>query len=57
MPVGLYVDDFESYNLADYIAVQNPTWWTTWSNPPGPAEDGEIVDDFANSPTQFCRCG
>jgi hypothetical protein len=52
IPVGLYVDDFESYNVGQFIAVQNPTWWTTWSNLPGSGEDGEIVDDYASSPTQ-----
>jgi len=50
IPVGLYVDDFESYTAGEYIAVVNPTWWTTWSNLPGSGEDGLIVDDYASSP-------
>ena len=49
---ALNFDDFESYNLGDYIAVVNPTWWETWSNNPGSAEDGLIVDTYAHSGTQ-----
>lgn len=52
IPVGLYVDDFESYNTGEFIAVVNPTWWTTWSNLPGSGEDGLIQDDYASSPTK-----
>lgn len=51
MPTVLYSDDFESYTAGQFIAVVNPTWWTTWSNNPGSAEDGEIVDDYASSGT------
>jgi len=52
LPVTLYADDFESYNIGEFMAVVNPTWWTTWSNLPGSGEDGEIVDDYANSPVK-----
>ncbi len=52
MPIVLYEDDFESYELADYIALSNPTWWTTWGNAPGTGEDGYISGNFANSPAQ-----
>jgi hypothetical protein len=52
LPTTLYSDNFESYAVGDFIAVQNPTWWTTWSNLPGSGEDGEIKDDFASSPTK-----
>jgi len=48
---SLYYDDFESYTVGSFIAVDNPTWWTTWSNLPGSAEDGQISDLFASSPT------
>jgi hypothetical protein len=48
----LYSDDFESYTVGGFIAVQNTTWWTTWSNNPGSAEDGQISDLFANSGTK-----
>ncbi len=54
-PTDLYVDDFESYTAGDYIAVVNPTWWTTWSNAPGTGEDALIVTDYANSGTQSVR--
>lgn len=50
MQTVLYEDDFEAYTAGEFIAVVNPTWWTTWSNNPGSGEDGEIVDDQANSP-------
>ncbi|MBM3436368.1 MAG: hypothetical protein FJY07_09170, partial [Bacteroidetes bacterium] len=46
---ALYEDDFESYNVGDYLAVANPTWWTTWSGTPGSGEDAVISDDFASS--------
>jgi len=34
-PLGMiYSDDFESYNVGEYLAVQSD-YWTTWSNNPG----------------------
>jgi hypothetical protein len=47
-----YTDDFESYTAGGYIAVQNPTWWTTWSGAPGSGEDGQISTDYASSGTK-----
>jgi hypothetical protein len=47
-----YSEDFESYTVGGYLAVQNTTWWTTWSNAPGTAEDAKISNAFANSPTK-----
>jgi len=47
-----YNDDFESYTVGGFLAAQNDTWWTTWSNAPGGSEDGEISAAFANSGTQ-----
>ncbi len=47
-----YTDDFESYTVGGFIAAQNPDWWTTWSNAPGTAEDGEISAAQAHSPTK-----
>jgi len=44
-----YTDDFESYTVGGFLAAQNSTWWTTWSNAPGGNEDGEISAAFANS--------
>jgi len=45
----VYEDDFESYNVGDYLAETIPTWWTTWSNTPGTAEDAVISDEEAES--------
>ena len=47
----LYIDDFESYTLGEYLAVQS-SWWTTWSGGTGGAEDALISDEQALSPTQ-----
>lgn len=44
-----YADDFESYTVGGFLAAQNSTWWTTWTNAPGGNEDGEISNAFANS--------
>lgn len=43
-----FTDDFESYNVNDYLAL-NSTEWTTWSGTPGGADDAMIVDDNASS--------
>jgi hypothetical protein len=40
---AIYSDDFESYTVGDYLAVQSADW-TTWSNAPGSAEDALISD-------------
>ncbi len=47
----IFQDDFESYNVGDYLALSSDTW-TTWSNAPGTAEDAFIVDEQAASPTK-----
>lgn len=46
---SLYEDDFEYYSAGDFLAVENPTWWTTWSNQPGSAEDVPVSGDVAYS--------
>jgi hypothetical protein len=46
--VAIYSDDFESYNVGEYLAVQSADW-TTWSNAPGGAEDALISDAQALS--------
>ena len=51
-PFAQYTDNFDSYTVGGFIAVQNPTWWTTWSNLPGSGEDGEISTAFSSSPTK-----
>ncbi len=47
----LFQDDFESYNVGDYLALNSDTW-TTWSNAPGTDEDAFVVDDQSSSPTK-----
>jgi len=46
----IYDDDFESYNVGEYLSVQSDDW-TTWSFNPGSAEDALISDDYALSGT------
>ncbi len=43
-----FSDDFENYNVGDYLGNQG-TGWTTWSNSPGTSEDIQIVNDDAFS--------
>jgi hypothetical protein len=47
-----YTDNFESYSVGSYMAVNNPANWTTWSNLPGSGEDGQVSSDFASSGTK-----
>ena len=49
---GTFSDDFESYTVGGYLAVQNPDRWTTWSNAPGTGEDATISNVFSSSPTK-----
>lgn len=48
----LYEDDLESYAADSYLAVENPTWWDTWSGNPGSGEDAQIKTTFAHSGTK-----
>ncbi|MGE5424506.1 MAG: hypothetical protein ACM3N9_04030, partial [Syntrophothermus sp.] len=45
----LYQDDMESYTVGGYLAAQNSTWWTTWENLPGTAQDALIANNFSHS--------
>ncbi len=36
-------DDFDSYTSGNYVALQNTTLWTTWSNLPGNATEDALV--------------
>jgi hypothetical protein len=47
-----YSDNFESYTVGGYLAVQNSTWWTTWDNTPGSGEDAFIKNNYAHSPAK-----
>lgn len=44
----LFSDDFESYNVGDYIGP-NSNNWTTWSGTEGGAEDAQVTDAQASS--------
>ncbi len=55
VPEALYSENFESYSVGDFIAVDNPTWWTTWSGLPGSGEDAVISSDYALSPSQSLK--
>lgn len=48
----LYDDDFESYTVGQGIALQNSTWWTTWSNAPSGPEDPLVSNAQSSSPTK-----
>ena len=50
----IYGDDFESYNVGEYLAVQSNDW-TTWSNNPGSGEDAYVSDDYALSGTNSVK--
>jgi len=47
-----YTDNFDSYIVGGYLAMQNPTWWRTWGNAPGTGEDALISSAFFNSPNK-----
>ncbi|MDZ7741634.1 MAG: hypothetical protein U5Q03_07765 [Bacteroidota bacterium] len=51
LPVVLFFDDFESYNVGDYLAEQSD-WWTTWGGTTGTDEDALISDAQSYSPSQ-----
>jgi hypothetical protein len=46
----LYFNNFDEYEVGDYIAVVDPDWFTTWSETPGTDEDAFIVDEQSSSP-------
>jgi hypothetical protein len=46
----LYSDNFDSYTMGGYLAIQDPTWFGTWENKPGTGQDALISKAFANSP-------
>jgi hypothetical protein len=47
-----YSEDFESYNVGDYMGVVAPANWSTWSNAPGGDEDVQVSDAKAVSGTK-----
>jgi len=54
LPDVLFEDDFESYNVGEYLCEQSG-WWDTWSHTPGTAEDAFISDEQAQSGTQSLK--
>lgn len=49
----LFFDDMEGYTAGTKLAEQaDPAWWTTWTNTPGGAEDGMVVNTQSHSPSQ-----
>ena len=51
----LYEEDFESYTVGDYIAL-NSAFWSTWTaGGEGTDEDGQVSDEQANSGTQSLK--
>lgn len=51
MPTTLLLENFDTYAVDSYVAVSNPTWFTTWSNAPGTAEDSKIKNAYSHSPS------
>ena len=45
-----FCEDFDDLSVGDYVAVELPDEWTTWSNNPGSAEDALITDVVSLSP-------
>ena len=50
----LLEEDFESYQVGDYIGATS-AYWTTRSGATGGAEDGQVSDEQANSGTQSLK--
>ena len=45
----LYQDNLDTYALDSFLAVDNPVWWTTWSNLPASGEDIQIKNSFSHT--------
>lgn len=52
----LYEDNLDTYASGSFLAVVNPTWWTTWSNAPGTGEDVQIATTYAHSSPNAGLC-
>jgi len=52
----LYEDNLDSYTNNSFLAVDNPDWWTTWSNAPGGGEDVQIKNTFSHSSPNSGLC-
>ncbi len=49
-----FFDDFESYEVGDYVGVASDDW-TTWTNSPGSSEDTQVSDEQAASGTKSLK--
>ena len=54
-PTILYSQNFDAWTVGSYVAVNDPEWFTTWSNAPGTGEDALVDNAFANSPANSAR--
>ncbi|MCK9218721.1 MAG: T9SS type A sorting domain-containing protein [Bacteroidales bacterium] len=50
--IVLLNENMDSYATNSFLGVDNPTWFTTWSNLPGSGEDAQILTNFAHSGTK-----
>ena len=50
--IVLLNENMDSYTTSSFLAVDNPTWFTTWSNLPGSGEDAQILTNYAHSGTK-----
>lgn len=51
MAQTIITEDFESYDVGDYLAESSPNW-VTWNNLPGSSEDVQITDEQSFSGTK-----
>jgi hypothetical protein len=50
-----FSDDFESYNVGDYIGAVSPNW-TTWDGITGGTEDTQVENTMNNTPSGSKSC-
>jgi hypothetical protein len=50
--IVLLNENMDSYAISSFLGIDNPTWFTTWSNLPGSGEDAQILTNFAHSGTK-----
>jgi hypothetical protein len=50
--IVLLNENMDSYATNSFLGLDNPTWFTTWSNLPGSGEDAQILTNFAHSGTK-----
>jgi len=50
--IVLLNENMDSYATGSFLGIDNPTWFTTWSNLPGSGEDAQILTNYAHSGTK-----